>query len=387
MRPTSWRLLLVTAAVGFATGFLGARFWDLWTGSPPTVPWAAPLMLLVLAAGFAVGAWTLRPRIERREGHRPLDPFTAARTAVLALAGTAAGAAVCGVYLGYAAFLLLDLTNDYRRRMVLIALVAAAAGQHWRWRRSGWSGSAGSSPTTTKGARRRHPPERRPAQLNSRCWSPIRRTLSSCHEAATHSLSPPDPTPRLLVAAIVVAALVVAAVWVVDETWVVRVGVTGIVVVALVAIWSSSRAGSRAADQFWREAVERRREAAETHRELAELKSLHLELLLEIRTMREEAVQQSQEAARIASEDADQRALMRQMLQPRPTTLDPMYPSLHLPLVRAAFSTELPATPISTPRPAPPGLQRESTSGGEPQPTRQLLDLTASEIDRLRPAN
>ena len=128
MRPTSWRLLLATGVVGFAIGFLGARFWDLWTGSPPTVPWAAPLMLLVLASGFAVAGWTLRPRIQRREGHRPLDPFTAARTAVLALAGSRAGAAVAGVYLGYAGFLLVDLANDYRRRMVVIALVAALAG-------------------------------------------------------------------------------------------------------------------------------------------------------------------------------------------------------------------------------------------------------------------
>jgi hypothetical protein len=85
-------------------------------------------MLVVLAVGFAVAAWTLRPRIQRREGHRPLDPFVAARTAVLAMAGSRAGAAVAGVYLGYAGFLLLDLANDYRRRMVLIALSAAVAG-------------------------------------------------------------------------------------------------------------------------------------------------------------------------------------------------------------------------------------------------------------------
>ena len=128
MRPTSLRLLFVTAFVGFCVGFLGARFWDLQTGAPPAVPWAAPMTLLLLAVAFAVAAWTLKPRIQRRPGHRPLDPFTAARTAVLALAGSRTGAAVAGVYLGYAGFLLLDLANDYRRRMVLIAAIAALAG-------------------------------------------------------------------------------------------------------------------------------------------------------------------------------------------------------------------------------------------------------------------
>jgi hypothetical protein len=128
MRPTTLRLLFVTAFVGFGVGFLGARFWDLQTGAPPTVPWAAPLTLLLLAVAFAVAAWTLKPRIQRRPGHRPLDPFTAARTAVLALAGSRTGAAVAGVYLGYVGFLLLDLVNDYRRRMVLIAAIAALAG-------------------------------------------------------------------------------------------------------------------------------------------------------------------------------------------------------------------------------------------------------------------
>jgi FtsZ-interacting cell division protein ZipA len=191
----------------------------------------------------------------------------------------------------------------------------------------------------------------------------------------------------LLLLALLTAVAAIAAVWVVDETWALRVGVTGIVLVVLAALWTSIRASRSLREQAWQESIARSRELAETRRELADLKAMHVELLLELRVMREEAAQLAQDAARSAEDDADQRALMRQLLQPRQAVHDPLYPSLHLPLVRAAFSTELPTSPVATPRPAPPGLQRESTTGREAQPPRQLLDLTASEIARLRPAN
>lgn len=198
---------------------------------------------------------------------------------------------------------------------------------------------------------------------------------------------PPKSDAPLLIAVVVVAVLAVAAVWVVPDEWAVRAGVTGIVAVVMIVLLVSNRASSRQAEHYWNESIEHRRESAQTRRELAELKAQHVELLLELRTMRQEAAQLSEEAMRIAADDAEQRDLMRQMLQPRDLGLDPVYPSLHLPLVRAAFSTQLPATPVSTPRTPPPGLQRESTVGGEAQPSRRLLDLTASEIARLRPAN
>jgi O-antigen ligase len=129
MQPTSIRLLLVVAALAGAVGYVGATLWDSLTGSPPGVPVTAPAMLLLLAVGFAVAAHSLRPRLERVPGHRPLDPFKAARTAVLALAGSRAGAAMLGLYAGYAVFLLFDLANPFRRRTLLVAgLAALAAG-------------------------------------------------------------------------------------------------------------------------------------------------------------------------------------------------------------------------------------------------------------------
>ena len=198
---------------------------------------------------------------------------------------------------------------------------------------------------------------------------------------------PPRSDRPLLLLALLMAAAAIAAVWLIDETWALQAGVTGIVLLVLVALWVGTRASAATREQAWRESIAQRRELTEVRRELAELKSMHVELLLELRVMREEAALMAQDAARSARDDADQRALMRQLLQPRQTVHDPLYPSLQLPLVRAAFSTELATDPVTTPRSAPPGLQRESTTGHEAQPPRQLLDLTASEIARLRPAN
>lgn len=203
--------------------------------------------------------------------------------------------------------------------------------------------------------------------------------------------APPSSDHLLPVLGLLIAAAVLAAVWLVDDTWTLRAGITGIVLLALIVLFDASRSSNRAKQQLWHESLERRRDLADTQRDLAELKTQHVELLLELRAMRDQSALAAQEAARlaaqVASDEADQLALMHRLAEPRQPVLDPVYPSLQLPLVRAAFSAEVPTTPISTPRPASSGLKRESTTGGESHPPRQLLDLTASEIARLRPAN
>jgi len=202
----------------------------------------------------------------------------------------------------------------------------------------------------------------------------------------------------LLVLGLVVAAAAISVIWVADESWVVQAGVTGVLVVLALVMVAVVRSSRKTATALWRDAMQRRaelsaleRELSDFQRELTDLQSHHTELLLELRLMRTEIQASAEETSRQVEEATDQRALMHDILAPRlGPPADPVYPSLHLPLVRAAFSTELPEPPphevadTSARTDLPGGAD---VGGSEPQPPRQLLDLTASEIARLRPAN
>ena len=105
---------------------------------------------------------------------------------------------------------------------------------------------------------------------------------------------------------------------------------------------------------------------------------------------RPEALSAAEQTVRSLRAATDQRDLMHELLTPRPRVADPVYPSLHLPLVRAAFSAEFPVPTEAAPTTEPVHEDysaADETTGGEAFPPRQLLDLTASEIARLRPAN
>jgi hypothetical protein len=195
-----------------------------------------------------------------------------------------------------------------------------------------------------------------------------------------HALpEPPRSEAPLLLLALIVAVATVAAVWAIDTEWAVQVGVTGVALLGLMAVWSVSRAAHEQAERFAAEANERRREQqlalqllAEAHSELADLRARQVELLLELQTLRDASTE---------------RTLMHELLLPRAPAPEPVYPSLQLPLVRAAFAAELTPEPVASPPQLTAPLPSEETSGDEPRPPRQLLDLTASEIARLRPAN
>lgn len=195
-----------------------------------------------------------------------------------------------------------------------------------------------------------------------------------------HALpEPPRSDAPLLLLALIIAVATVAAVWAIDTEWAVQVGVTGVALLALMAVWSVSRAAHEQAERFAAEANERRREQqlalqllAEAHSELADLRARQVEMLLELQTLRDASTE---------------RTLMHELLLPRAPAPEPVYPSLQLPLVRAAFAAELTPEPVDSLQQTTAPLPIEETSGDEPRPPRQLLDLTASEIARLRPAN
>jgi hypothetical protein len=125
--PTRVRLLVGVALVVGLLTWAVLRVVEARSGSLPDVPWTVPATLALLAAAMFVTVLTLRPRLRRRPGAKPLPPLVAARFAALALASSRAGAAVAGAYLGFAAVLAGDLEVAYNRERAISALLAAAA--------------------------------------------------------------------------------------------------------------------------------------------------------------------------------------------------------------------------------------------------------------------
>lgn len=103
MKRTGPGILLVTAALGIAAGF-GLDNALTASGRATFTP-AFTLPILLALLGLLVVVLALPVRRATREGS-PVDPFRAVRIAMLAKASSIVGAAVGGVSLGLALFLL-----------------------------------------------------------------------------------------------------------------------------------------------------------------------------------------------------------------------------------------------------------------------------------------
>ncbi len=130
MTPTRLRTLVGAAVV------LGALTWGLLhvldssgdASGIPAVPWTGPLGLLLLAVGIAALALSLRSRLRGDVGTKPIPALAAARMVVLAKATSHTGAVLCGLYLGLAAFVLVDigLSSSAARSLTALGGVIAS---------------------------------------------------------------------------------------------------------------------------------------------------------------------------------------------------------------------------------------------------------------------
>jgi uncharacterized protein DUF3180 len=98
VRPTSIRLLLLAALVtGLVTyAVLAALYVHLSTA----LPRSAPLSVLVAGLLEVILSNSVRARLSRRAGARPIAPLTVARLAALGRASSAVAAVVLGLWAG-----------------------------------------------------------------------------------------------------------------------------------------------------------------------------------------------------------------------------------------------------------------------------------------------
>lgn len=100
-------------------------------GSLPPLPVLGGTTLLAFAVVEAVLGFTVRARIRRRPGTRPIPPLTAAKAVVLAKASSLAGSLVTGAWLGVLGYVLprrSDLTAAAAdTRAAVIGVICAAA--------------------------------------------------------------------------------------------------------------------------------------------------------------------------------------------------------------------------------------------------------------------
>lgn len=131
IRPTRLAVLIGLSVLTGAVSWGAALIYDNRTGTPPGVPWTAPLVLGFLAAVVFSVAVALRSRLAGLRAGRPdarsVDPGFAARALGLAKASALVGSLVAGLYAGYGIFLARHLDMDDRRDRAFVCLFAVVA--------------------------------------------------------------------------------------------------------------------------------------------------------------------------------------------------------------------------------------------------------------------
>ncbi len=93
-------------AVGLIAGLLAHLLLRLAYDRLPPLPTFAGFTLLVIAAADLALGFSLRARIQRKPGSRPVQPLTAARAVALAKASSLLGAIMAGAWAGVLIYVL-----------------------------------------------------------------------------------------------------------------------------------------------------------------------------------------------------------------------------------------------------------------------------------------
>ncbi|WP_062213417.1 DUF3180 domain-containing protein [Demequina oxidasica] len=126
MTHLTWRRLVLVLLVAGAAGWIVTRIAVSRGSTPLSVPWTVAVVCVIVAGASLALAWAVR---QYKRGNRPdLSGIRAARTVAFAQASAYAGAAVAGVYGGYAIALLDFWEHAPRRETAISALIAMLGG-------------------------------------------------------------------------------------------------------------------------------------------------------------------------------------------------------------------------------------------------------------------
>lgn len=123
---TPRRALVVAALFGGLGGWLLAVTTSALDVVPPSIPWSAPVGLILVAALVGALAWSTHQQIQVRRER--MEPSRAVAFLVLGKASALGGALLAGGYLGYALSFVGGFEADGPRERVIRSLVAMVGG-------------------------------------------------------------------------------------------------------------------------------------------------------------------------------------------------------------------------------------------------------------------
>ena len=125
MTPTRPSVLAILAAVSAVLGLTASDVADSLTSRSLPVPASSAITVAVVALSLLTWAVIFRRRL--RDDTKRVDPFTAVRTAALAMAASRAGAIIGGLFGGIGLWYTADLTTPLARERAVICAAGVLA--------------------------------------------------------------------------------------------------------------------------------------------------------------------------------------------------------------------------------------------------------------------